>query len=94
MAGRAEVDEAVAAARRSFEAGVWCGLTLDARVSVIWRIAELIERDRDVLAQLEALDNGKPLFESVNIAPTSTSPRWPAASGTSPAGPPSGSAWS
>lgn len=67
MASTANVDEAVTAARRSFEVGLWRALTPDARASVIWRIAELVERDRDVLAQLETLDNGKPLSESANI---------------------------
>src|SRR5262245_52050091 len=34
------------------------------RAKVLWRIADLIERDIDKLAELETLDNGKPIFES------------------------------
>jgi phenylacetaldehyde dehydrogenase len=67
LAVEADVDAAVAAARRSFEAGDWRGLTPDARASALWRVAELVERDQDALAELETLDNGKPLSDSANI---------------------------
>lgn len=66
-ASASNVDEAVASAKRVFEEGEWRSLTPDARASVLWKWAELIERDRKVLAQLETLDNGKPLHESENI---------------------------
>ncbi len=66
-AGTAEdVDRAVAAARRAFDdpAGAWQKMAASERGHLLWRIADLIERNIDELAELETLDNGKPIFES------------------------------
>jgi phenylacetaldehyde dehydrogenase len=60
--GEAEdIDRAVAAARRAFEAGPWRTITPSARGQIIWRLADLLEKHADEFAELEALDNGKPL---------------------------------
>jgi acyl-CoA reductase-like NAD-dependent aldehyde dehydrogenase len=60
-AGRsADVHDAVAAARRSFEDRRWRGQSAAARAKIMWRLAELIESNADWLAQLETLDGGKP----------------------------------
>jgi phenylacetaldehyde dehydrogenase len=60
--GEAEdIDRAVAAARRAFEAGPWRTITPSARSQIIWRLADLLEKHADEFAELEALDNGKPL---------------------------------
>src|SRR5271154_7094483 len=60
--GEAEdIDRAVAAARRAFEEGPWRTITPSARGQVIWRLADLLEKHADEFAELEALDNGKPL---------------------------------
>jgi phenylacetaldehyde dehydrogenase len=60
--GEAEdIDRAVAAARRAFEEGPWRTITPSARGQIIWRLADLLEKHADEFAELEALDNGKPL---------------------------------
>lgn len=62
-AGAAEdVDAAVRAARAALRDGRWCRLTPSERSRVLWRIAELIEENIDELAELETLDQGKPLY--------------------------------
>ena len=55
-----DVDRAVAAARAAFDDGRWSGLAPYARQRLIEKLADLIERDLDELAELEAIDNGKP----------------------------------
>lgn len=62
--GPAEVDAAVDAARRAFEARRWTGLAGSARARILWRIAELIEQHADTLAELETLDGGKLLQDA------------------------------
>src|SRR5258707_12549148 len=61
-----DVDQAVAAARKAFDdlAGPWRKMSASERGKVLWRIADLIEKNIDELAELETLDNGKPIFES------------------------------
>src|SRR3984957_9805893 len=62
----ADVDRAVEAARRAFEDrnGPWRKLSASERGRLIWKLADLIEANIDELAELETLDNGKPIFES------------------------------
>ncbi|MBN9415947.1 MAG: aldehyde dehydrogenase [Candidatus Eremiobacteraeota bacterium] len=62
-----DVDAAVRAARRSFEAGVWSGLAPRDRKKVLVKLAELIRQHNDELAMLETLDMGKPLNDSRNV---------------------------
>lgn len=57
-----DVDAAVKAARDSFESGVWRDMTPDDRSQILWKIGELMEANIDELAELETLDQGKPLF--------------------------------
>ena len=59
-ADKADVDIAVAAARRAFDNGVWAKVSPSEKSRVLWRIADLIERDLEELAELESIDNGKP----------------------------------
>lgn len=61
-AGADDVDHAVRAARDAFRAGVWSALTPSERARVLWRAAELLEAHIDELAELETLDQGKPLY--------------------------------
>src|SRR5206468_7302615 len=65
-ASAADVDRAVQAARRAFEdgSGPWRKLSASERGRLIWKLADLVERKIDELAELETLDNGKPIFES------------------------------
>jgi acyl-CoA reductase-like NAD-dependent aldehyde dehydrogenase len=55
-----DVDAAVAAARRSFADRRWRGQTAAARARIMWKLADLIEANGELLAQLETLDIGKP----------------------------------
>lgn len=57
---KADVDLAVAAARRAFDDGVWAKVGPSARGKMLWKMADLIERDLEELAELESIDNGKP----------------------------------
>jgi gamma-glutamyl-gamma-aminobutyraldehyde dehydrogenase len=63
----ADVDAAVAAARRSFEGGLWRRAEPKERKRVLGRFAELIRADLERLAILETLDVGKPILNSVNV---------------------------
>ncbi len=65
-ADAADVDRAVRAARAAFERG-WGESKPGERTRLLNRIADLLEAHADELAQLETLDNGKPIFESRNI---------------------------
>ncbi|MGC1287156.1 MAG: aldehyde dehydrogenase family protein [Streptosporangiaceae bacterium] len=59
-ADREDVNRAVAAATEAAE-GAWKKITPSERGQLLWRVAELLERDADALAELEVLDMGKPL---------------------------------
>ena len=64
-AGRQDADIAVMAARRAFDGGTWGPQSAPRdRSALLLRVAELIRRDRDRLAELETLDNGKPLVDA------------------------------
>lgn len=60
--GEAEdIDRAVKAARKAFESGPWPEMTPSARGRLISRIGDLILDNLDEFAELESLDNGKPI---------------------------------
>src|SRR5437016_9179033 len=65
-ASEKDVDQAVASARKTFDdtAGPWRKMSASERGKVLWRIGDLIEKNIDELAELETLDNGKPIFEA------------------------------
>lgn len=58
---KADVDAAVQAARRAFESSPWATMTPSDRGKMLWRIGDLISKHADELAELESLDNGKPM---------------------------------
>ena len=62
-----DIDRAVRAARRVFDEGKWARMRPAERQRLLLRIADLIEQNGDELAQLETLDNGKPLAESRHV---------------------------
>ena len=66
-ADQADVDEAVKAARKAFEEGSWPAMSPHQRTRVLLKIAELVDLHADELAELETLDNGKPLTQSRSI---------------------------
>lgn len=53
-----DVDIAVAAARKSFE-GEWRKVTPQERGRLLYKLADLAEKNTDLLAAVESLDNGK-----------------------------------
>jgi len=57
----ADIDLAVRAARRAFDDGPWGRMTPSERGRIIWRIGDLISEHLEEFAELETLDNGKPL---------------------------------
>src|SRR5438876_5232389 len=61
-----DVDRAVKAARHAFEdrGGPWRKMSTSERGRLLWRLADLVEKNIDELAEIETLDNGKPIFES------------------------------
>ena len=65
-AGPADVDAAVAAARRAYE-NVWRDLTGRDRAKYLYRLARLIQERARELAVLESIDNGKPIRESRDV---------------------------
>src|SRR5271154_130584 len=59
-----DINRAVAAARAAFDSGPWSKATPSKRAKLMWKLADLIEQHAEEFAQLESLDNGKP----VNVA--------------------------
>jgi acyl-CoA reductase-like NAD-dependent aldehyde dehydrogenase len=61
----ADVDAAVAAARRTFDSGTWWpGTPARDRGRILLRASEIIRREHERLARLEALDSGKPIGDA------------------------------
>jgi acyl-CoA reductase-like NAD-dependent aldehyde dehydrogenase len=60
-AGAEDVDRAVRAAREAFDDGRWSGITAAQRTRALLALADAIDSHADELAELESLDNGKPV---------------------------------
>jgi phenylacetaldehyde dehydrogenase len=58
------IDRAVKAARRAFESGPWRRMTASERGRLIWKLADLLDAHLEEFAQIETLDNGKPITVS------------------------------
>src|SRR5580658_7869200 len=58
---KADIDLAVAAARRAFEKGPWSRISPAERSQLVWGLGDLLKKHQDEFAELEALDNGKPV---------------------------------
>jgi len=58
---REDINRAVGAARAAFETGPWRKMTTSERGRLIWKLADLLEQNLEEFAQLETIDNGKPL---------------------------------
>ncbi len=71
-AGADDVDRAVTAARAALADGPWGKLVAAGRARLLARFADLVEENADELAELEALDAGKPLkiAKAVDVAST------------------------
>jgi len=66
-AGQADLDRAVAGARKAFESGPWASMKPRQRGKILTRAAELLLSRADAFGRVETLDNGKPIFESAKI---------------------------
>jgi len=58
---RDDIERAVKAARMAFDTGPWSKMTPSERGRLIWKLADLLEQHLEEFAELEMLDNGKPL---------------------------------
>ena len=65
-ADKEDIDLAVKAARAAFE-GEWKKVTPYKRQQLLMKVADLIEKNAEEFAQLETLDNGKPINESRHV---------------------------
>ncbi|MBY0371376.1 aldehyde dehydrogenase family protein [bacterium] len=63
---KADIDRAVSAARHAFEAGAWSRFSARDRGRLLYRIADLLESRKEAFAELETLNNGKPISETMN----------------------------
>ncbi|MCL6698604.1 aldehyde dehydrogenase [Sphingomonas sp. NSE70-1] len=76
--GAADVDAAVASARKAFEDGRWSRRSPKDRKLVLQRFADLLDEHREELALLETLEVGKPISDtrSVDIPKAAYMIRW------------------
>ncbi|MCX7034883.1 MAG: aldehyde dehydrogenase [Arenimonas sp.] len=65
--GAEDINRAVAAARRAFNAGKWSDAAPRQRKKVILKFAQLLDQHADELALLESLDMGKPVGDALNV---------------------------
>ncbi|MBL4672335.1 MAG: aldehyde dehydrogenase family protein, partial [Arenicella sp.] len=64
--GRDVAEQAIKAARTSFDNGVWTRLPAEQRSRILWRVADLIEQNAEELAWLESINTGKPYLSCLN----------------------------
>lgn len=64
---QADVDAAVASARRAFEDRRWQGLPLAERKAILFTLADLVEANLQEIALLDALEVGKPISDALSI---------------------------
>src|ERR1041384_5159948 len=65
-AGQADIDKAVAAARKAFD-GKWSKMSARDRGRLLYKLSQLIEQHAAELAAIETADNGKPIKESLYV---------------------------
>ncbi|UUI03529.1 aldehyde dehydrogenase family protein [Oceanobacillus jeddahense] len=65
QADESDIDLAVQAARKAFDEGQWTKMEAAERSRIIYKFGDLLEEHREELAQLEALDNGKPYQQAL-----------------------------
>lgn len=61
---REDAQRAISAARQAFDSKIWSDLPAAQRGSLLYKLADCIEAESEVLARLESLDTGKTLEES------------------------------
>ncbi|MFT4161248.1 aldehyde dehydrogenase [Shinella sp.] len=65
--GAAEIDRAVAVARKAYRSGAWSRMDPRARMAVLEKFSALIEAHSEEFAVLDSLDMGKPVMDMMNI---------------------------
>jgi phenylacetaldehyde dehydrogenase len=65
--GAADIDAAVKAARQAFEDSEWSRMKPTERGKLVWRLGDVLEAHADELAEIESLDNGKPVHDARNV---------------------------
>jgi betaine-aldehyde dehydrogenase len=86
-AGQPEVSRAIRAARRAFDEDGWADTTALERAALLFRLADAIDANARELAQLDTLDNGKPLREAeADVADAANCFRYYAGLATKPHG--------
>jgi len=63
----ADVEEAIAGADHAFRTSGWAQKKPHERAAVLYRVAQLIRERGEALAQMQRLDNGKPISETRNL---------------------------
>lgn len=81
LAGEIDVDRAVQSARAAYQTGPWSKMSGDDRGRLLWKLADLVDAHADELAEIETLDNGKPirvLAGAISLKPANISDIMPA----------------
>ncbi len=65
--GAADIDLAVKAARKAFDDGPWSKIKPTERGKMVWRLADLLEKNLVELAEIESIDNGKPVSDAKHV---------------------------
>ncbi len=61
-----DVDAAVSAARRAFQKSGWSTMAANDRAVILHRLADLVDKNCEILAQIETLDVGKPFHQAIS----------------------------
>jgi phenylacetaldehyde dehydrogenase len=62
---RHDIDRAVQAARAAFDKQSWSGLSPSARARILWRVADIVERDAERIAATDTLNMGMPFLHAM-----------------------------
>src|SRR5699024_8910710 len=62
--GKEDVNKAVKAAREAFDHCPWSKISAAERSHLIYKLADKMEENQEELAQLDTMDNGKPISET------------------------------
>src|ERR1700742_826719 len=62
--GPEDIDAAVKAARKAFEDGPWSKMKPTERGKIVWKLADILEQNLVELAEIESIDNGKPVMDA------------------------------
>ena len=66
LGGKEDIDRAVEAAQEAYKKGSWRKLSIQERAEALFKVGDLILKNKEELAKAESLDNGKPISESLN----------------------------